>query len=101
MEKIKQLYCKKRISAPLRKCAVWGGLCVSLSLGATPYWWGAAVGLGANQPYKEQAYFDLHTQDENNQLVPLFLSSDGVYRWSDSAFVFSVAGGEISRGNLA
>lgn len=106
MEKIKQVYeqvdkelnClgKFNFSALLRKSVVWGGLCVSLSLGATtPHWWGAAVGLGANQPYKEQASFDLHTQDENNQLVPLFLSSDGTYRWSDSAFVFSATDGEI------
>ena len=71
-------------------------LCLFLCLPAqAQYWWGASVGLGANQPYTDQPDFDLHVQDENNQLVPLFLSSDGTYMWSDSAFVFSAENGEI------
>ena len=58
---------------------------VSVSAQVT-YWWGAAVGLGHEQPYTDQPLFDLNTQDANNQLVPLFLSSDGEYMWSDKAF---------------
>jgi len=59
-------------------------------------WWGAAVGLGHLQPYTEQTTFDLNRQDANNQLVPLFLSSEGEYMWADKAFVFSAKDGEIN-----
>ena len=58
-------------------------------------WWGTAVGLGHEQPYTNLPAFDLSTQDANNQLVPLFLSSDGQYMWSDGAFRFEVVNGEI------
>lgn len=58
-------------------------------------WWGAAVGLGHEQPYTNLPAFDLSTQDANNQLVPLFLSSDGRYMWSDGAFRFEAVNGEI------
>ena len=67
---------------------------VSVSAQVT-YWWGAAVGLGHEQPYTDQPLFDLNTQDANNQLVPLFLSSDGEYMWSDKAFNFTVKNGTI------
>ena len=59
------------------------------------YWWGASVGLGMHQPYTDLPAFDLRTQDENNQLTPLFLSSDGQYAWSDSAFTFWAEDGNI------
>ena len=42
-------------------------------------WWGASVGLGHEQPYTDLPVFDLNVQDANNQLVPLFLSSEGEY----------------------
>lgn len=58
-------------------------------------WWGASVGLGHEQPYTNMSTFDLSTQDANNQLVPLFLSSDGEYMWSDGAFKFAVKDAEI------
>ena len=58
-------------------------------------WWGAAVGLGHNQPYQDQSAFNLLTQDANNQLVPLFLSSQGEYMWCDKAFGFEVNNGQI------
>lgn len=58
-------------------------------------WWGASVGLGHEQPYSNLSAFDLATQDANNQLVPLFLSSNGEYMWSDGAFRFEVVNGEI------
>ncbi len=68
---------------------------LSLSM-AQGHWWGASVGLGYNQPYVQQSAFNLHIQDANNQLVPLFLNSDGRYRWADSAFVFSVQDGNLT-----
>ena len=58
-------------------------------------WWGASVGLGHEQPYPNLPAFDLSTQDANNQLVPLFLSSEGEYMWSDGAFAFSAKDGVI------
>ena len=67
----------------------------SLFITAAPLWWGASVGLGHEQPYTNMPAFDLNTQDANNQLVPLFLSSEGEYMWSDNAFAFSAVNGEI------
>ena len=69
-------------------------LIVSATAGAQN-WWGAAVGLGHEQPYTDMSLFDLNTQDANNQLVPLFLSSDGEYMWSDKPFNFTVKNGTI------
>ena len=72
-------------------------LCLLLSLTCNAQnWWGAAVGLGHLQPYTNMSPFDLNTQDANNQLVPLFLSSEGEYMWADRAFVFAAKGGEIA-----
>lgn len=59
-------------------------------------WWGAAVGLGHLQPYTDLGAFDLNTQDANNQLVPLFLSSEGEYMWTEGAFTFSAKDGQIA-----
>lgn len=75
---------------------------VILSLVLCPFvlsaqsWWGAAVGLGHLQPYTDLEAFDLNKQDANNQLVPLFLSSEGEYMWADEAFVFSAKDGQIA-----
>ena len=68
---------------------------VFLTPASAQAWWGTAVGLGHEQPYTNLPAFDLSTQDANNQLVPLFLSSDGQYMWSDGAFRFEVVNGEI------
>ncbi len=69
-------------------------LAVSYTMHAAQ-WWGASVGLGHEQPYTNLPAFDLSTQDANNQLVPLFLSSEGEYMWSDGAFAFSAKDGVI------
>ena len=72
-------------------------LCLLLSLTCSAQnWWGASVGLGHEQPYTNLPAFDLSTQDANNQLVPLFLSSEGEYMWCNTAFSFSATQGEIS-----
>ena len=55
------------------------------------YWWGGAVGYGAQMPYlKPVQEFDLGLQNRNNQIVPLFVSSKGRYIWSDLPFSFEV-----------
>ena len=59
------------------------------------YWWGAAVGLGHEQPYSNYRLFDLNTEDANNQIVPLFLSSEGEYMWTDNTFSFEAKDGNI------
>ena len=69
-------------------------LAVSYTMHAAQ-WWGASVGLGHEQPYTNLSVFDLATQDANNQLVPLFLSSEGEYMWSEGAFAFSAKDGVI------
>ncbi|MDR1414741.1 MAG: glycoside hydrolase family 31 protein [Odoribacteraceae bacterium] len=55
------------------------------------YWWGGAVGLGSKMPYVQPLReYDLATQNSNNQVAPLLLSSKGRYAWSDYPFSFSV-----------
>ena len=82
-----------RINTSRILCTLYLVLCPFV-LSATS-WWGASVGLGHEQPYSNLPAFNLLTQDANNQLVPLFLSSDGEYMWSDDAFTFEAANGEI------
>ena len=69
---------------------------VCAGMSAQTSWWGASVGLGDLQPYSDLPTFDMRTQDANNQLVPLFLSSDGEYLWSNGAFSFEVKDGKIT-----
>jgi alpha-glucosidase len=56
------------------------------------YWWGGAVALGSQMPYlKPVNEFNLALHNNNNQVVPLFLSSKGRYVWSDKPFRFEIA----------
>jgi alpha-glucosidase len=55
------------------------------------YWWGGVVALGSSMPYLQPvAAFDLALRNDNNQVVPLFLSSNGRYIWSDYPFTFEI-----------
>jgi alpha-glucosidase len=83
--------------------------CALVSTGAAPgdytsrvtvapgeYWWGGAVGLGARMPYVQPlGEYNLATQNSNNQVVPLLVSSTGRYIWSDYPFSFHVQEGVI------
>jgi alpha-glucosidase len=61
------------------------------------YWWGGVVARGSQMPYVTPLEeYDLSRQNDNNQVVPLLLSSRGRYVWSDYPFKFSVAENEIS-----
>lgn len=63
----------------------------AVSIDKGEYWWGGAVALGSKMPYLVPvATFDLATQNGNNQVVPLFLSSKGRSVWSDYPFRFEV-----------
>jgi alpha-glucosidase (family GH31 glycosyl hydrolase) len=60
-------------------------------------WWGGAVALGSKMPYiKPLREFDLSCQNDNNQIVPLFLSSKGRYFWSDKPFSFEITDNKIT-----
>ncbi len=55
------------------------------------YWWGGVVAYGSQMPYiKPVEEFNLALQNNNNQVVPLFLSNKGRYIWSDQAFRFEI-----------
>lgn len=59
-------------------------------------WWGGMVALGSQMPFKENLrLFDLSAENLNNQNVPLLLSSEGRYIWSDKPFSFKVENGNI------
>lgn len=59
-------------------------------------WWGGMVGLGSQMPFKDNVrLFDLASENLNNQNVPLLLSSEGRYIWSDKPFSFKVENGNL------
>ncbi|NDW11403.1 glycoside hydrolase [Bacteroides sp. 214] len=60
------------------------------------YWWGGAVALGSRMPYVQPLeVYNLETQNNNNQVVPLLLSNKGRYVWSDYPFSYSVKEGNM------
>jgi alpha-glucosidase len=55
------------------------------------YWWGGVVGYGSKMPYTGWvSEFDLALQNQNNQVVPFFLSNKGRYVWSEYPFRFEI-----------
>lgn len=55
------------------------------------YWWGGAVALGSYMPYvQDMKEFNLEFQNNNNQVVPLFISNKGRFVWGDKPFAFKV-----------
>lgn len=58
---------------------------------ANEKWWGGFVALGARMPFDSNTeIYNLATQNFNNQNVPLLLSSEGRYIWSDQPFSFQM-----------
>lgn len=52
-------------------------------------WWGGLVGLGHQMPFRSTtSTYDLSRNNLNNQVVPLMLSSEGRYIWSEQPFRF-------------
>lgn len=52
-------------------------------------WWGSFVALGSQMPFEANtAKYDLASQNFNNQVVPLMMSSSGRYIWSNDPFKF-------------
>lgn len=59
-------------------------------------WWGGMVALGSRMPFEGNLrLFDLSAENLNNQNVPLLLSSEGRYIWSDKPFAFKMEEGEL------
>lgn len=60
------------------------------------FWWGGVVALGSKMPYVQPLKeFNLALQNNNNQVVPLFLSNKGRYVWSDRPFKFEVKNNQL------
>lgn len=60
------------------------------------FWWGGAVALGSEMPYMKQLNeFNLALENRNNQVVPLLLSNNGRYIWSEKPFYFEVKNNSI------
>lgn len=56
------------------------------------YWWGGVTGYGSRMPYIQPlGEYNLSSQNDNNQVVPLLVSNKGRYVWSDFPFKFSVS----------
>jgi alpha-glucosidase len=54
-------------------------------------WWGGFVGIGSKMPFAANTeIFNLSTQNYNNQIVPLLLSSEGRYVWCEHPFRFQM-----------
>ena len=77
-------------------------LSFSLSLSAQTYrtdipplknekWWGGLVAIGDQMPFKSNTpIYDMGKNNLNNQIVPLMISSEGRYVWSEHPFRFSL-----------
>ncbi|SHE89316.1 glycoside hydrolase family 31 protein [Dysgonomonas macrotermitis] len=69
----------------------------TISFPSDEYWWGGVVAYGERMPYIQPLNeYNLETQNNNNQVVPLLLSNKGRYVWSDKPFRFSVSAGKIT-----
>ena len=54
------------------------------------------MAFGSKMPYIQPVkQFDLALQNNNNQVVPLFLSNKGRYVWSDKPFKFEVNNNQL------
>lgn len=59
-------------------------------------WWGGMVALGSKMPFEgEMRLFNLASENMNNQNVPLLISSEGRYLWSDKPFAFKIENGNL------
>lgn len=60
---------------------------------ANEKWWGGLVGIAHQMPYaSETPWEDLSRNNYNNQVVPLMVSSEGRYIWSEQPFRYRFSG---------
>ena len=77
---------------------LWAVVPVKTEIKSLPdeQWWGGLVAMGSQMPYKvDTRAFNLAQENDNNQIVPLLLSSEGRYIWSDSPFTFQLKEGSV------
>jgi len=62
---------------------------MSIQISENEKWWGASVGMGSEMPFANKLnLINLETTNFGNQTVPLLISSNGRYVWSDFPFQF-------------
>lgn len=89
-------------------------LIISSSIAQTPYhftktvmieseenWFGGAVNKGSVMPFQNGFSLNLYGNNEGNQAVPLLLSTNGRYIWSDDPFQFSIQGDQLIINSLS
>src|SRR4051812_6243675 len=59
-------------------------------------WFGGAVNKGSVMPFQNGFSLNLYGNNEGNQAVPLLLSTNGRYIWSDQPFQFSIKGDQLT-----
>ena len=62
------------------------------------FWWGGSIDDGTLMPFsqKTQGYSRDFRKNAPNQTMPLYLSSQGRYVWSDQPFAVSVDSGKMT-----
>jgi len=58
-------------------------------------WWGGLVALGHQMPFTTLGMQDMARNNQNNQVVPFMLSSEGRYIWGEQPFRFEVKDGRL------
>src|SRR3954470_3595742 len=58
-------------------------------------WYGGAVNKGSVMPFDNGFSLNLYGNNEGNQAVPLLLSTNGRYVWSEKPFKFSIEAGNL------
>ena len=62
----------------------------SITLLKNELWWGGAVTFGNEMPFGDKKFaFDLKADRSQNQAMPLLISSEGRWLWSEAAFRYS------------
>jgi len=60
------------------------------------YWWGCSSSVGGDNPFSKESRFDYDMYYGYNQTMPLFLSSEGRYIWSERPMQVHIEEGVIS-----
>lgn len=68
----------------------------SICIQAGEYWWGGSTNSGISQPFSRDSVYEADfRRSASNQTMPLLLSSQGRYIWSESPFAIKIADGNI------
>ena len=68
----------------------------SICIQAGEYWWGGSTNSGISQPFSRDSVYEADfRRSASHQTMPLLLSSQGRYIWSESPFAMKIADGNI------